>query len=107
MSRQADVQAASSVGKNAIHLAHQQSGFCPPKQLHFRSLPDNTVVYSNLLINIPQGGIRPHMYARAHHELPRANAVSFVTVNRAIFGRYIIFFFDQKVDKCDAAAIVG
>ena len=40
---------------NAIHFAHQQ-------QLHFRSLPDNTVVYSNLLINIPQCGIRENTH---------------------------------------------
>ena len=43
--------------------------FCPPakqflptKKLHFRSDADNTVVYSNLLINIPQCGIRENTY---------------------------------------------
>ena len=45
--------------------------FCPPakqflptKKLHFRSDADNTVVYSNLLINIPQCGIRENTHRR-------------------------------------------
>ena len=47
MSRQGDVQAASPRGGPNILPT-------PTKQLHFRSLPDNTVVYRNLLINISQ-----------------------------------------------------
>ena len=53
VSRQGEVQAASSRG------GWETPYILPPtKQLHFLSLPDSTVVYSNLLINIPQCGIR-------------------------------------------------
>ena len=60
VSRQGDVQAANSRG------GWETPYILPTKQLHFRSLPDNTVVYSNLLINIPQCGIRANTHtARA------------------------------------------
>ena len=56
-SRQGEVQAASSrggVGKTPYILSTSIRQFLPTKLLHFLSLPENTIVYRNILINIPQ-----------------------------------------------------
>ena len=56
-----DCEFARGVGKRHTFCPPARR-FLPTKQLHFRSLPDNTVVYSNLLINIPQCGIRENTH---------------------------------------------
>ena len=66
-SRQGDVQAASSrEGGETPYISPTSQAIFAHQKLHFRSDADNTVVYSNLLINIPQCGFRENTTIIAH-----------------------------------------
>ena len=100
VSRQGDVQAASmrrGLG-NIIHFAHQ---FLPTKQLHFRSLPDNTVVYSNLLINIPQCGIRENT-----HTVTRMCSMIKSDLDGAVNNTFAHTTYERNWNRCNCLYLI-